>query len=82
MTDLTNHAPERRPTATSALELFIGTIEATGGVIETMDGDIVPATDGDWCDLGDAYVAACAALGREPKLTKEEGSGNDRLADH
>jgi hypothetical protein len=65
----------------SALEAFIGTIEATGGCVRperrtiNLDGQEivefeghlpVPAADEDWLDLADAYFLACRALGREP----------------
>jgi hypothetical protein len=67
----------------SALEAFIGTIEATGGCVRPerrtihlggqeiveFEGHLpVPAADEDWADLADAYILACRALGREPML--------------
>jgi hypothetical protein len=67
----------------SALEAFIGTIEATGGCVRpgrrtiSLDGQEivefeghlpVPAADEDWPDLADAYILACRALGREPMV--------------
>jgi hypothetical protein len=65
----------------SALEAFIGTIEATGGCVrpggttsglsdeEAADFEAnrpVPAGDEGWPDLADAYLLACRALGRQP----------------
>jgi hypothetical protein len=67
----------------SALEAFIGTIEATGGCVRperrtiNLDGQEivefeghlpVPAADEDWPDLAAAYILACQALGRQPMV--------------
>lgn len=49
-----------------ALEEFVETIDATGGVTESDEGFTVPVADEDWIDLGEAYVKACLALGVEP----------------
>jgi hypothetical protein len=56
----------------AALESFIGAIEATGGVVIDHKGLACPVADPDWIDLGDAYLQACRALGREPGQTDEE----------
>lgn len=48
----------------AALE-FVSTIELTGG----LDADDQPAVDPEWYDLGQAYVAVCRALGRQPLTT-------------
>lgn len=52
-----------------ALQEFIDAIEATGGVRATPKG-YVPVADEDWIDLGEAYMSACEAIGREPKEEK------------
>jgi hypothetical protein len=71
----------------SALEAFIGTIEATGGcvrpgagtagspdddVVDFEDDRPVPAGDESWPDLADAYLLACRALGREPVIRDDD----------
>jgi hypothetical protein len=48
----------------TALEDFINTIEATGGIRAFEDGTYGPEADEDWIDLGDSYIKACAELGR------------------
>jgi hypothetical protein len=48
----------------TALEDFINTIEATGGIRAFEDGTYGPEADEDWIDLGDSYVKACAELRR------------------
>lgn len=53
---------------TAALDRLCSTIEATGGVITFKDGNCAPEGDPEWIDLGDAYLAACEALGRKPKI--------------
>lgn len=53
-----------------ALEDFVKTIEATGGVVKDHKGYFVPVVDEEWVDLGDSYIRACAALGRKPKIVK------------
>lgn len=55
-----------------ALTALVNTIEATGGLIDDpQGGGFVPAGDEDWLDLADAYVLACDALGRKPKIQQE-----------
>lgn len=54
----------------AALWDFISTIEATGGVVEDQHGNVAPGGDHDWLDLGEAYLAACQSLGREPLVEK------------
>ena len=51
-----------------ALRKFVETIEATGGVFDTGDGTLAPVGDPEWIDLGEAYIEACAELGRDPKM--------------
>ena len=51
---------------TQALLTFIDTIEVTGGIPQQGDGRIAPIADGDWIDLGEAYLPACNALSRHP----------------
>lgn len=51
---------------TEALEKFVNTVEATGGVVQTEVGLYEPRSDPEWIDLGDAYILACKALGKEP----------------
>jgi hypothetical protein len=55
----------------AALVSFIGTIEATGGC-SCEDGLLVPVGDPDWIDLADAYLRACAAIGRTPLIDRTE----------
>lgn len=56
----------------AALLAFVETIEATGGVV--YDGrNHGPCGNEDWIDLGAAYLKACHALGREPKVTRLDG---------
>lgn len=50
-----------------ALLEFIEAIEATGGVRRDPEGFYAPVADEEWTDLGEAYLTACAALGRKPK---------------
>ena len=52
----------------NALENFIGTVEATGGVLLDEEGHYVPVADPQWMDLGDAYLLACEALQRQPTI--------------
>ncbi len=62
-----------------ALEEFISTIEATGGVMtEPSKGYIVPVVDKEWVDLGKAYMMACEALGREPMTREDDEVDLDR----
>ena len=55
---------------TQALLTFIDTIEVTGGIREQGDGTIAPIADGDWIDLGEAYLQACNALDHPPKYAR------------
>jgi hypothetical protein len=66
-------------TGTQALTEFVQSIEATGGVISTPKGH-VPTADEDWLDLGEAYMAACAVLGRKPVIQKTEPTNQQRAA--
>jgi hypothetical protein len=54
-----------------ALEQFVRTVEATGGVIRSESGCYEPLGDPEWIDIGDAYVEACAVLGREVLLIED-----------
>ena len=53
-----------------ALLQFVDCVDATGGVSKDGKGYTVPVADGEWIDLGEAYLAACVALGREPKVAE------------
>jgi len=55
----------------AALGEFCTTVENTGGIYRS---GLHPRPMGDlyWTDLGCAYLSACKALGREPKITKED----------
>jgi hypothetical protein len=55
-----------------ALESFIGTIEATGGIYRDRKGWACPVGDPEWIDLGEAYLQACRALKREVLVADEE----------
>lgn len=47
-----------------ALVVFIKTINVTGGMVRSHKEHVaVPAIDEDWIDLGEAYLAACDAIG-------------------
>jgi hypothetical protein len=61
--------------AREALRRLVHTINDTGGATVDRKGYTVPAVDQEWSDLGDAYEAACAALGLEPDI-------DDARADH
>lgn len=60
-----------------ALRELVDTVECTGGLVRepAAVSGYAPAADPDWWDLTDAYLAACAALGRVPDL--REGEGDD-----
>ena len=54
-----------------ALEAFVETINATGGVL-MVDGKLDGcAGDEEWLDLADAYMTACNALGRDPVIQED-----------
>jgi hypothetical protein len=57
----------------AALDDFIETIEATGGCVQEEGESLGPAGDPDWIDLADAYLRACAAIGRTPLIDRTEG---------
>jgi hypothetical protein len=50
---------------------FFNAIESTGGVARQRQGWYIPVVDEDWIDLGEAYVEACAAFGREPMVVEK-----------
>jgi hypothetical protein len=54
-----------------ALWKLIDAIEATGGVRRDEKGFMAPVADGDWIDLGEAYLMACEAVGKEPKVAMD-----------
>ena len=56
----------------AALHEFIKTIEATGGCVRDEGDTVVPAGDPDWLDLADAYLRACKALGRAPRIRRPD----------
>lgn len=60
----------RKATVEVALLQFVDVIESTGGVLRnpTGSGHFVPVADEDWVDLGEAYIEACRALDRKPKI--------------
>lgn len=61
------------PTKTEkALREFVSTINNTGGVWANGDGTHSPVADDDWIDIGEAYMAACEALGEEPMVSQAE----------
>lgn len=60
-------AEARLMVAEKALKALIDTVEASGGVVANERGGFEPVANRDWPDLGDAYVEACKALGREPQ---------------
>lgn len=54
-----------------ALTAFIETIERLGGVQRCEEGRSTihrPLGDPSWADLGEAYMMACQALKRTPKV--------------
>ncbi len=52
----------------AALTAFVDAINATGGLVSSASGSMVPAADEQWPDLGDAYASACKALGVDPRI--------------
>ena len=74
------HPPAGReptpPSLRAALDAFIATIEATGGCVRDDGVLLAPAADPDWIDLADAYLAACAAIGRTPMIEEPEDEGD------
>lgn len=61
------------------LEALVQTIEDTGGVVHDRKGLYQPLGDREWIDLGDVYVQACRAIGRQPKLVEDDEDGEDEL---
>jgi hypothetical protein len=63
-------AASRNAAVETALLEFVDAIESTGGVMRnpTWSGHFVPKADEDWIDLGEAYMGACKALDRKPKV--------------
>lgn len=63
-----------------ALLCLVDTVDATGGVVAFENGTHEPVGARDWVDLGDAYIEACKALQRGPKIAeyaKHESSAFD-----
>lgn len=49
-----------------ALEEFVSDIDSTGGLMLSRTGKPRPEADPEWTDLGETYLKACKALGKEP----------------
>jgi hypothetical protein len=77
---LAMRARERGDLLQAAVWDLISTVEATGGVLEDPHGNIFPHADHDWLDLGEAYLAACQALGREPHVERFDEDPEDTAA--
>lgn len=61
--------PEPAWKVKDALKEFCDDIDQTGGLVLHDEGcHYVPAASDDWIDLGETYLKACKALGREPKI--------------
>jgi len=56
----------------AVLEEFVEAVEATGGVNRHDAITVAPCADESWTDLGDIYLKACEALGREPVIDEGE----------
>jgi hypothetical protein len=69
--------------ALQALRDFVLTVEATGGIFTDVDagGVVAPYADPDWCDVGEAYLLACAALGRKPVWDQSKENADDSADD-
>jgi hypothetical protein len=61
----------------AALKAFVDAINATGGVVSSETGIMVPVAEREWSDLGDAYATACKALGVPPR-TSQTPDPNDQ----
>ena len=68
---------KHRDDKTMALASFCSTIEMTGGVRQEGTGLYAPVGDPDWIDLGEAYLEACLALDRLPKIAPREEEDKD-----
>jgi DNA-directed RNA polymerase subunit RPC12/RpoP len=71
----------KEPTAREALTAFGDCIEATGGVRIDRLGNAHPRADQEWTDLGNAYLLACRALGREPVTRRDEDAPSYECGD-
>ncbi|MGP0068949.1 MAG: hypothetical protein ACLQGP_35780 [Isosphaeraceae bacterium] len=80
-TPVTDQAGMDRPpdAVREALHGFIETIEAAGGCVRNEGDTVAPAGDLDWLDLADAYLRACRAMGREPRIHDQDA--DEILAD-
>jgi hypothetical protein len=69
--------------AVQALRDFVLTVEVTGGIFTDVEagGVVAPYADPDWCDVGEAYLLACTALGRQPRWDREKEHANDEESD-
>jgi hypothetical protein len=69
--------------AVQALRDFVLTVEVTGGIFTDVDagGVVAPYADPDWCDVGEAYLLACTALGRQPVWDRSKENENDEESD-
>jgi len=54
----------------AVLKDFVQAVDATGGVVEDGKGCYEPVADRDWIDIGNVYIRACDALGREPIIVE------------
>ena len=75
--EMAKQARQRGDLLRAALWNLVSTIEATGGVVEDQYGNTTPKADHDWIDLGEAYLTACQALGREPVVEKSDEDPED-----
>lgn len=60
-----------------ALTEFVDAVDACGGVARTRDGLHEPLGDREWVDLGEAYMNACAALGRPAQVIVDDEEDDD-----
>ncbi len=51
--------------------VFVGAIDGLGGVEQVASGMLAPLGEPRLYGLGDAYLAACGALGRDPLIDGE-----------
>lgn len=65
--------PQERPwglNGSTAAQMLIDTVDATGGLAEVIDDSDVPVGDEEWSDLASAYKQACKECGVEPYYSK------------
>ncbi len=68
--EVSAHMEECKQDPLVACRDFVDAIDATGGAVRFPDGFVAPDADHDWIDLGEAYLKACAALGRKPRVRR------------